>query len=80
LEDTPKFTQIGTFGLKIYHLATLVKTNAKKRESYLIAFDTMATSDTRTEPILNQKNRLDFFFLNLDKNKLGRRRERMSKF
>jgi hypothetical protein len=24
LKDPPKFTQIGTFGLKIYHLATLV--------------------------------------------------------
>jgi hypothetical protein len=24
LQDTPKFTQIGIFGFKIYHLATLV--------------------------------------------------------
>jgi hypothetical protein len=26
LQDTPKYTQIGIFGLKIYHLATLVGT------------------------------------------------------
>jgi hypothetical protein len=25
LQDTPKFTQIGIFGLKIYHLATLLE-------------------------------------------------------
>jgi hypothetical protein len=25
LQDLPKFTQIGIFGLKIYHLATLLK-------------------------------------------------------
>jgi hypothetical protein len=25
LQDTPKFTQIGIFGLKIHHLATLVQ-------------------------------------------------------
>jgi hypothetical protein len=29
LQDPPKFTQIGIFGLKIYHLATLLTTRIK---------------------------------------------------
>jgi hypothetical protein len=30
LQDPPKFTPIGIFGLKIYHLATLVKSGPLK--------------------------------------------------
>jgi hypothetical protein len=38
LQDPPKFTQIGIFGLKIYHLATLVW-RTKVFSSCLVAVD-----------------------------------------
>jgi hypothetical protein len=36
LKDPPKFTQIGIFGLKIYHLATLELLQTLLRETGLI--------------------------------------------
>jgi hypothetical protein len=32
LQDTPKVSQIGIFGLKIYHLATLVPFQSSRRQ------------------------------------------------
>jgi hypothetical protein len=34
LQDPPKFTQIRIFGLKIYHLATLVPDGGKERQTH----------------------------------------------
>jgi hypothetical protein len=32
LQDPPKFTQIGIWGLKMYHLATLIKVNLNNKK------------------------------------------------
>jgi hypothetical protein len=34
LQNLPKVTQIGLFGLKIYHLATLAKSGSEKRQNF----------------------------------------------
>jgi hypothetical protein len=51
LQDPPKFTQIGIFGLKIYHLATLINTFSRKA---------IAASHYRRQPPKKLlKNKLD---------------------
>jgi hypothetical protein len=49
LQDPPKFTQIGIFGLKIYHLAALVERAKREKDECSFVLTTFASVRIKVE-------------------------------
>jgi hypothetical protein len=73
LQDPPKFTQIGIFGLKIYHLANLLKSGhkAESMENFQLAVASECHPGTEVKMLkiffkyLSNFRKMSFYFKKL---------------